>query len=70
MAKLISKYLKDIPSAILQLLKTVIRAQSTIHAAFQQIVKDRPDTEIERSNATHMHFIDALTEAFDAPSGN
>lgn len=41
-----------------------------MYAAFQQIVNEKPDPDIERSNTTHKHFIDALTEAFDALGGN
>jgi hypothetical protein len=70
MARLISKYLKDIPSAIYQLFKAVIKARSAMYNVFQQIVNEKPDPEIERSNVTHKHFIDALTEAFDALGGN
>lgn len=70
MAGLISKYLKEVPSVILELFKAVIKARSTMHAAFQQIVNEKPDPEIERSNATHKHFIDALTQAFDALGGD
>jgi hypothetical protein len=69
MSKLISKHLKPIPSAIFDLFRAVIQAGSTVHAFFQQIVNDKPDAEIERSNATHKHFINALTEAFGALGG-
>lgn len=40
-----------------------------MYAAFQQMVNDTPDSEIERSNVTHKHFIEALTEAFEALGG-
>lgn len=33
------------------------------------MVNDTPDSEIERSNITHKHFIEALTEAFEALGG-
>jgi hypothetical protein len=70
MSRLIARNLKPIPSAIFDLLQTVITARSTMYAAFQQITNAKPDPEIERSNVTHKHFIDALTEAFDALGGN
>jgi hypothetical protein len=70
MSRLIAKDLKSIPSATFQLFQAVIKARSAVHTAFQQTVKDEPDPEIERSNATHKHFIDALTEAFDALGGS
>ena len=40
-----------------------------MYAAFQQIVNDTPDSEIERSNITHKHFIEALTESFEVLGG-
>ncbi|KAF2850423.1 hypothetical protein T440DRAFT_450249 [Plenodomus tracheiphilus IPT5] len=69
MSKLIAKNLKPIPAAIFRLFKAVINARSTTYAAFQQIVSEKPDPEIEARNATHKHFIDALTEAFVALGG-
>ena len=44
------------------------RHQSTIHCVccFSADCNRRPDAEIERSNATHKHFIDALSEALNA----
>ncbi|CAO2658337.1 Nn.00g060600.m01.CDS01 [Neocucurbitaria sp. VM-36] len=69
MSRLIARNLKPIPSAIFKLFQAVIKARSTVHAVFQQIVNENPDPDIERSNATHKHFIDALTEAFEALGG-
>ncbi|KAJ4361865.1 hypothetical protein N0V83_010806 [Neocucurbitaria cava] len=70
MSRLIAKNVKPIPSAVFQLFQAVIKARSSVYAAFQQIVNEKPDPEIERSNATHKHFIDALTEAYDSLGGN
>ncbi|KAF2868102.1 hypothetical protein BDV95DRAFT_580257 [Massariosphaeria phaeospora] len=69
MAKLIAKHVQPVPAAVFRLFQAVIKARSTTHDAFQQIVNQTPDPEIERSNATHKHFIDALTEAFHALGG-
>ncbi|KAF1362383.1 hypothetical protein EJ07DRAFT_174786 [Lizonia empirigonia] len=69
MSKLIARTLSPIPSAIFELFQAVIQARSAFYAAFQQVVNQDPDPEVERSNATHKHFIDALTEAFDALGG-
>jgi hypothetical protein len=33
-------------------------------------MNEKPDPDIERSNATHKHFINALTEAYNALSGS
>lgn len=70
MSRLIAKHIQPVPSAVFELFQAVIKARSTTYDAFQQIVSQRPDPEIERSNATHKHFINALTEAFDALGGN
>jgi hypothetical protein len=70
MSRLIARNLESVPRAIFDLFQAVIKARSTMYAAFQQIVNEKPDPGIERSNATHKHFIDALTEAFDALGGN
>ncbi|ORX97348.1 hypothetical protein BCR34DRAFT_578009 [Clohesyomyces aquaticus] len=70
MSKLIAKFLLPVPSGIFKLFQAVIKARSAIYAAFQQIVIQKPDPEIEKSNATHKHFIDALTESFEALGGN
>ncbi|KAI7462105.1 hypothetical protein D0860_02755 [Hortaea werneckii] len=45
------------------------RARSITASAFERIVNEKPDPEIERANATHKYFIDALTEAFNALGG-
>lgn len=70
MSELIARYLQPVPSAILSLFQAVIKARSATHAAFQQIVNQKPDPEIEKSNATHKHFIDALSRAFYALGGD
>jgi hypothetical protein len=70
MSRLIARNLETIPPAIFELFQAVIKARSTMYAAFQQILNEKPDPDIERSNATHKHFIDALTEAFDALGGS
>jgi hypothetical protein len=69
MSKLIADHVQPIPAAVLRLFQGVIKARSAMYGAFQQIVNDKPDPEIERSNITHKHFIDALTEAFEALGG-
>jgi hypothetical protein len=69
MARLIAKHLDQIPSTVFRLFKAIIRARSATHAAFQQVVNQKPDPEIERANETHKYFIDALTEALEALGG-
>jgi hypothetical protein len=70
MSELIAKHIRPAPDAVFKLFQAVIKARSIIHDAFQQAVSQKPDPEIERSNATHKHFINALTQAFDAFGGN
>lgn len=59
MARLIAKHLSPIPSAIFKRFKAVIKARSITASAFERIVNEKPDGEIERANATHKYFIDA-----------
>lgn len=70
MAQLIPKHLKEIPVIIFELFKAAIKARSTMHAGFQKFASEKPDSEMEKSNAKHKHFIDALSEAFEALGGN
>ncbi|KAI8930951.1 hypothetical protein NX059_011966 [Plenodomus lindquistii] len=69
-SQLIAENLQPIPSAVFRLFRAVIKARSIVYAAFQQIVDQKSDPEIEASNATHKYFIDALTEAFNALGGD
>ncbi|KAL0940552.1 uncharacterized protein CTRU02_203315 [Colletotrichum truncatum] len=70
MAELIGNHINPVPSAILQLLQSVISARSAHYAEFQQFAEAKPSPEIERSNASHKYFIDALTTAFKALGGD
>lgn len=47
------------------LFQSIIAARSATYAVFQQIVTSNPDLEMEKSNASHKFFIDALTKAFN-----
>ncbi|CAM1507975.1 Fc.00g048230.m01.CDS01 [Cosmosporella sp. VM-42] len=69
MSELISQHLKTVPSVIYHLFWSVIGARSATYSAFQQVVTSNPDPELERSNATHKHFIDSLTKAFNILGG-
>ncbi|KAK4034762.1 hypothetical protein C8A01DRAFT_48910 [Parachaetomium inaequale] len=70
LSRLIAKYISAVPPAIYRLFQSVIAARTATHAIFQQIAAENPDAEIERSNASHKRFIDALIEAFEALGGN
>ncbi|KAL7621943.1 hypothetical protein AAE478_007443 [Parahypoxylon ruwenzoriense] len=69
LSKLIAKHIDPIPSAILALFDSVIQARAATYEAFQQLVANKSDPEIERSNVSHKHFINALAEAFEALGG-
>lgn len=68
LSKLIAAHIKPVPRSILALFDGVIQARTESYETFQQISSSDPD--IERSNASHKHFIDALVEAFDALGGS
>ncbi|KAI0436552.1 hypothetical protein F4803DRAFT_541846 [Xylaria telfairii] len=69
LSKLIAKHIKPIPPVILSLLDSVIKARTATYEAFLQLVADKSDPEVERSNASHKYFIDALVEAFESLGG-
>lgn len=68
-SKLIAAHIHPIPPTIYRLFQSVIALRTATHSLFQQIVSKTLDPEIERSNATHKHFIDTLTEAFESLGG-
>ncbi|KAI1428087.1 hypothetical protein F5Y12DRAFT_73515 [Xylaria sp. FL1777] len=69
LSKLIAKHMNPIPSAILALFDSAIQARTAAYQAFQQLTANKSDPEVERSNVSHKHFIDALVEAFEALGG-
>jgi hypothetical protein len=69
LSKLIAKHINSVPHAILGLFKSVIQARTSQFEAYSQLVVKQSDPDIERSNASHKHFIDALSEAFNALGG-
>ncbi|KAE9368958.1 hypothetical protein N431DRAFT_382769 [Stipitochalara longipes BDJ] len=69
LSKLIAKHINPIPSTIYRLFQSVIDARLAANSLFQQIATENPDPEIERSNASHKLFIEALSSAFKALGG-
>ncbi|KAI0966820.1 hypothetical protein F4678DRAFT_267352 [Xylaria arbuscula] len=69
LSKLIAQHITPIPSAVLTLFQSAIQARTATYAAFQQLVANKSDPEVERSNISHKHFIDALVAAFEALGG-
>src|SRR5690348_16523370 len=41
-----------------------------MYSSFEQLVSVQPDPEMERSNATHKHFIEALRQTFNVLGGD
>ncbi|WYZ40952.1 hypothetical protein EsH8_IV_001293 [Colletotrichum jinshuiense] len=70
MAQIIAKSDRPVPSAIFSLLQSVVRARSAYYAEFQKFVSVYPDADIEKSNASHKHFIDALNKIFELLGGD
>ncbi|OBT60983.1 hypothetical protein VE03_09640 [Pseudogymnoascus sp. 23342-1-I1] len=69
-SKLIAKHINPVPSNIYRLFQSVISVRTATLSLYRQIVSKKPDPEIEKSNDTHKHFIDTLTEAFESLGGN
>ncbi|KAF4981710.1 hypothetical protein FZEAL_2512 [Fusarium zealandicum] len=70
MAKLIAERDEHVPGVIYRLFGSIIEARTTINSAFQQLVGSDPDEDLKRSNASHKHFIDTLSEAFSVLGGD
>ncbi|RMJ22349.1 hypothetical protein PHISP_06779 [Aspergillus sp. HF37] len=69
LSRLVAKHVIPVPSAIYRLFQSVIEARTSTYALFQQTVAKFPDAEIEKSNASHKHFIGSLNEAFECLGG-
>ncbi|KAK2608380.1 hypothetical protein QQS21_003066 [Conoideocrella luteorostrata] len=68
-AKLIAKHMKETPCEILNLLKSVIKLRSSRYEEFQRRVSANPNFEMGKSNGSHKHFIDILSQTFDILGG-
>ncbi|KNG89764.1 hypothetical protein ANOM_002006 [Aspergillus nomiae NRRL 13137] len=69
LSELIAKYIKPIPPTIFRLFKSIIEARKNTHSQFLRIVASNPDPDIQKSNDAHRHWINGLTEAFNALGG-
>ncbi|SPQ19181.1 5fef2285-2abb-49d2-9a44-8740aab37832 [Thermothielavioides terrestris] len=69
LSKLIAKHIGAVPPAIYRLFQSVIDARTASYVIFQKLAAQNPNPEMERSNASHKAFIDALVEAFEALGG-
>lgn len=68
-SELIAQYSEPVPSFIYRLFLSIIAARSTVYSAFQQLLGSKSDPEVQRNNASHKHFIDTLTKAFNILGG-
>jgi hypothetical protein len=68
MAQLIVKHASTIPFAIYSLLESIIDARIQAHSFFEKAASQNPDPELERNNASHRYFIDALQQVLDTMS--
>lgn len=64
LSQLIAKHVDSIPATIYRLFQSIIAARNETNFWFLQLVAENLDPEIEKSNVSHKHWIDGLTEAF------
>jgi len=69
MAKRIAERAAAVPVTIFRLFRSVIENRLAVHASFQGVAEQKPDSGIERSNVSHRYFIDILEQAFEALGG-
>ncbi|OAA60308.1 hypothetical protein SPI_05432 [Niveomyces insectorum RCEF 264] len=69
MAEAVGKHMSPVPPTILCLVRNIIAARSAFNAAFKQYAAANPDVEVEKSNASHEFFIQALLKVLKALGG-
>lgn len=62
MGQLIARHMRRVPQGIVHLLRSVISARSLHYEQFQKFASAYPDADLVKSNSSHKHFIDALTD--------
>ncbi|CAG8273987.1 unnamed protein product [Penicillium salamii] len=70
LSALIAKHLSPIPTTIFRLFESIIDARKETHDFFLKITAATKDPEVQKSNDSHKHWINGLTEAFHALGGN
>ncbi|CAG8938089.1 unnamed protein product [Penicillium salamii] len=70
LSALIAKHLSPIPTTIFRLFESIIDARKETHDFFLKITAAAKDPEIQKSNDSHKHWIDGLTQAFHALGGD
>lgn len=69
LSALIAKHLHPIPATIFRLFESIIDARKETHNLFLNITTSDRDSEVQKSNRSHEHWIDGLTRAFHAMGG-
>lgn len=60
---------QEVPDLVFRLLRSAINARSNAHQLYLSMAMEIEDEKLEQSNLSHKHFIDSLTEAFNALGG-
>lgn len=66
---LIAKHAVEVPGSIFRLFESIIDARKATHNLFLKITASNPDPNILKSNESHLHWMNGLTEAFNALGG-
>ncbi|KAF6824056.1 hypothetical protein CPLU01_11052 [Colletotrichum plurivorum] len=70
MTELINAHMAEVPSAILQLVQSIIKARRSHFDAHQRLASASPDADLQRKNASHKYFIDTLQRVFTLLGGD
>ena len=68
-SKLIAQHNKRPPTGILRKFRSIIEARTAAYENFRAFAVAQPSPKIERSNRSHKHFINVLSQAFDTLGG-
>lgn len=69
LSQLIGQHIDPIPPTIFRLFESVIEARKKTHHFYLQSTASDPDPEIQKSNVSHQHWIEGLSEAFNLLGG-
>ncbi|KGO50194.1 Uncharacterized conserved protein UCP028035 [Penicillium expansum] len=69
LSQLIAKHIDPIPTTIFRLFASVIDARKRTQRLYIQTTTSDPDPEIQKSNVSHQHWIEGLSEAFNLLGG-
>ncbi len=69
MSRMIANHISPIPTIIYRLLKSVIKARVAAYTFFVKATADSQSPTLEKQNASHKHFIEALEEILQILGG-